>query len=241
MVMAVTNAVDVAAENARLKAELASARAELTGAKLLIEQLRAQLAVLRRMQFGRSSEKLDAQIMQLELMLEDLEEGEAERAVLAHYFGVDETLLGATKPVGRSDRGSLKLVPQLAVGASAGAGALNDGEWLAGKVGFDPGWLRKLGVDPDKVSIIRVEGESMTPTLNDGDDIMVDRGGATGRLREGVHVVRFDDSLMVKRLVPGPGGRLSLLSDNPAYPDWSDLAVDAVEVIGRVVWVGRRL
>ena len=35
MVMAVTNAVDVAAENARLKAELASARAELTGAKLL--------------------------------------------------------------------------------------------------------------------------------------------------------------------------------------------------------------
>lgn len=167
--------------------------------------------------------------------------GEAERAVLAHYFGVDETLLGATKPVGRSDRGSLKLVPQLAVGASAGAGALNDGEWLAGKVGFDPGWLRKLGVDPDKVSIIRVEGESMTPTLNDGDDIMVDRGGATGRLREGVHVVRFDDSLMVKRLVPGPGGRLSLLSDNPAYPDWSDLAVDAVEVIGRVVWVGRRL
>ena len=81
MVMAVTNAVDVAAENARLKAELASARAELTGAKLLIEQLRAQLAVLRRMQFGRSSEKLDAQIMQLELMLEDLEECEAERAV----------------------------------------------------------------------------------------------------------------------------------------------------------------
>ena len=35
MVMAVTNAVDVAAENARLKAELASARAELTGAKLI--------------------------------------------------------------------------------------------------------------------------------------------------------------------------------------------------------------
>ena len=67
MVMAVTNAVDVAAENARLKAELASARAELTGAKLLIEQLRAQLAVLRRMQFGRSSEKLDLQIAQLEL------------------------------------------------------------------------------------------------------------------------------------------------------------------------------
>jgi transposase len=65
------------------EAELAVARAELTGARLRIEQYQAQLAKLRRMQFGRSSErlgeKLDAQIEQLELMLEDLEEGEAAR------------------------------------------------------------------------------------------------------------------------------------------------------------------
>jgi len=64
---------------AEREAELASARAELTGAKLRIEQIEAQLAKLRRMRFGRSSEKLDAQIQQLELMLEDLEEGEAAR------------------------------------------------------------------------------------------------------------------------------------------------------------------
>jgi len=78
--------IDSAEEIAQLRAllaereaELASARAELTGAKLLIEQYKAQLAKLRRMQFGRLSEKLDAQIHQLELMLEDLEEGEAAR------------------------------------------------------------------------------------------------------------------------------------------------------------------
>jgi transposase len=73
------NAVSDPDDVARLKAELAVARAELTGAKLLIEQLKAQLAVLRRMSFGRSSEKLNAEITQLELLLEDLEEGEAER------------------------------------------------------------------------------------------------------------------------------------------------------------------
>ncbi len=67
------------AQLAEREAELAVARAELTGAKLLIEQMKAQLAKLRRMQFGRSSEKLDTQIQQLELMLEDLEEGEATR------------------------------------------------------------------------------------------------------------------------------------------------------------------
>jgi hypothetical protein len=75
-------AQEIAALRAQLaerEAELAVARSELTGAKLLIEQMTAQLAKLRRMQFGRSSEKLDTQIQQLELMLEDLEEGEATR------------------------------------------------------------------------------------------------------------------------------------------------------------------
>ena len=83
-------AADPAQEIAELRvlltqreAELAVARAELTGARLQIEQYKAQLAKLRRMQFGRSSEKLDAQIEQLELLLEDLEESEAARAAPA--------------------------------------------------------------------------------------------------------------------------------------------------------------
>ena len=48
---------------------------------LEIEQLKLQLAKLKRMQFGRKSEKLDHQIEQLELQLEDLQadEGEAVR------------------------------------------------------------------------------------------------------------------------------------------------------------------
>lgn len=70
---------------AEREAELATARAELTGAHLLIEHYKAQLHKLRRMQFGRSSEALDQQIHQLELKLEDLEEGEAARAATAHH------------------------------------------------------------------------------------------------------------------------------------------------------------
>ena len=148
-------------------------------------------------------------------------------------------MLVATEEVG--GRRSLKLVPKLAVGASAGAGALAEGEALAGKVGFDEAWLRKLGVEPRNVSLIRVEGDSMQPTLNDGDDIMVDKGAALKPLRDGIHVVRIDGVLMVKRLARAPGGRLSVLSDNPAYPSWPDRDPAEVHVIGRVVWVGRRL
>src|SRR5271169_4951452 len=60
--------------------------AELYAKTLQIEQLKAQLAVLRRARFGRSSEKLDREIEQLELVLGELEEGVAasnERATRA--------------------------------------------------------------------------------------------------------------------------------------------------------------
>src|SRR5208337_4349216 len=52
--------------------------AELYAKTLQIEQLKAQLAVLRRARFGRSSEKLDREIEQLELLIGDIEEGVAE-------------------------------------------------------------------------------------------------------------------------------------------------------------------
>ena len=166
---------------------------------------------------------------------------ERERSILARYYGVVPQLLGAPDEDSSAKRGGLKLVPKLAVGASAGAGALAEGEALAGKVGFDEAWLRKLGVEPRNVSLIRVEGDSMQPVLNDGDDIMVDKGAALKPLRDGVHVIRIDGGLMVKRLARAPGGRLSVLSDNPAYPSWPDRDPAEVQVVGRVVWVGRRL
>jgi hypothetical protein len=164
---------------------------------------------------------------------------ERERGILARYFGVDERMLGGFSDVAR--RTGLVTIKKLNVGASAGPGALNDVESLAGKIGFDEKWLRKIGVDPAHLSLIRVEGESMSPTLNDGDDIMVDRTAADGPLRDGIHVIRLDDALMVKRLAKGPGSRLSVMSDNPAYPDWPDVDPAALTIVGRVVWAARRL
>jgi len=164
---------------------------------------------------------------------------ETERGILARYYGVEETLLGG--PAKESPKSSIHLIPKLAVGASAGAGAMHDRETLAGQIGFDEKWLRKQGLDPARLSLIRVEGESMSPTLNDGDDIMVDDRAATAALRDGVHVIRLDDMLMVKRIAVGPHGRLSVLSDNPAYPGWPDVDGASVTIIGRVVWAARRL
>lgn len=166
--------------------------------------------------------------------------GERERGILARYFGVDEAVLGAPLPAaGR--RGGLRMVPKLRIDASAGAGALTDQEVAAGQIGFDEKWLKKFGCEPSELSLIRVLGDSMMPMLMDGDDIMVDRSAANRPLRDGVHVIRMDDVLMVKRLIRMPAGRLSVVSDNPAYPDWPDVDGIEVTIVGRVVWTGRRL
>ena len=69
---------NLAAEVARYRAESELHKAELVSARVQIEQYKAQLAKLRRQKYGKSSEKLDAQIAQLELVLEELEEFEAE-------------------------------------------------------------------------------------------------------------------------------------------------------------------
>jgi transposase len=54
------------------------AEAALLGRDLLIEKLKVQIARLKRLHFGRSSEKLNTEIAQLELALEELETAEAE-------------------------------------------------------------------------------------------------------------------------------------------------------------------
>ncbi|HMC90837.1 MAG TPA: S24 family peptidase [Allosphingosinicella sp.] len=167
---------------------------------------------------------------------------EEDRRRLARYFGVDEALLGGGEASAPSPAGGLVPIPRLDVGASAGAGAADPSERALGRIGFDPSWLRRLGVAPASAALIRVEGDSMAPTLSDGDEILVDRGDRAGRLRDGLYVLRLEGALLVKRLSVSPAGRrVSVLSDNPAYPGWPDCDPAAVDVVGRVLWVGRRL
>ncbi|MFL6862891.1 MAG: helix-turn-helix transcriptional regulator [Allosphingosinicella sp.] len=166
---------------------------------------------------------------------------EQDRRRLAAYFGVEESLLGGPEPLD-TEESELVRVRRLDVGASAGAGALGAGERALGRIGFDKSWLRRLGADADHLSLIRVEGDSMAPTLTDGDEILVDRGDGADRLRDGIYVLRIDDALVVKRVALSPAGRrLSVLSDNPAYPSWPNCNPGAIDLVGRVVWVGRRL
>lgn len=168
---------------------------------------------------------------------------EQDRGMLARFFGVDEAELGQVKEIShtvpdQTRRGSWIDVPRLAVGASAGPGMASDGEQVVDTIRFSGRWLRSMGLQPEHLSTIEVSGDSMEPSLRDGDEILVDR--TLRALRDGIHVVRLGDSLLVKRLDTSRPGMVILISDNPAYPPVPCAAQD-LEVIGRVVWKGGRI
>jgi phage repressor protein C with HTH and peptisase S24 domain len=167
---------------------------------------------------------------------------EAERRKLARYFAISESLLGGPADNSESE---IDLIPvrRVSVRASAGPGAVVAGEVAKPYFGFDGRWLKALTATPAaKLSIIRVEGDSMAPTLNAGDDILVDPGDCAERLRDGIYVLRVEDALIVKRIALHPvGRRVTVQSDNPAYPDWPDCDMAAIACIGRVIWAGRKI
>ncbi|GAB5349960.1 S24 family peptidase [Alteriqipengyuania sp. 357] len=170
---------------------------------------------------------------------------ERDRRTLAEFFGVDESELGGAEekyyaPTRReaSADEDFHAIPRLSLAAAAGPGQFAGGEAPFDNFGFSGRWLRENGFDPKMLSALKVEGDSMEPLLRHGDEILVDRGSRFER--DGVHVVRMDDTLMVKRLASAGAGRIVLLSQNLAYPP-IEVALDEVEVLGRVVWKSGRL
>jgi|HubBroStandDraft_1064217.scaffolds.fasta_scaffold103915_1 hypothetical protein len=83
---------------AELKALIVSQHELIVSRDSEIEQLKLLIAKLRRMQFGRSSEKLDRQIEQLELQLEALQVNDAE--IVAALIAYGEITLGEQYPMG---------------------------------------------------------------------------------------------------------------------------------------------
>jgi hypothetical protein len=168
---------------------------------------------------------------------------ETDRRTLARFLGVDEAELGAPGEnydaiAGKPPKGDWVNVPRLALDASAGPGALTGDEQAIGAFRFSARWLRGQGLEPAMLSAIAVAGDSMEPLLRDGDEILVDRSPRP--LRDGIHVVRVGDALLVKRVQAGIPGRIVLESENSAYRP-IELPPEDVEVVGRVVWKSGRL
>ncbi|NQZ05572.1 MAG: helix-turn-helix transcriptional regulator [Algicola sp.] len=137
----------------------------------------------------------------------------------------------------------LVYAPLFDVQASAGGGAPVLSEDISNNFAFNKQWLSsQLRVSSDNIAFVTVSGDSMEPTLDDGDLILVDMSQQQVN-HEGIFLLQTDNGLFTKRLKQTRDGGLQVISDNPEHSNWliSATADEQNRVVGKVVWCGRTL
>ncbi|WP_232280380.1 S24 family peptidase [Sphingomonas sp. PAMC 26605] len=156
---------------------------------------------------------------------------ERDRALLAAYFRVDPVELGGLAAP------RLAPIRRLDVEVSAGPGTLGADVPEEGAMLLDPRLLDSLRLDAEHAAMLRARGDSMLPTIADGDQIVIDERDMRVGATPAIFVLRLDGVLLVKRVSKAADG-MRIASDNPAYPP---MTTAAAEIIGRVVWLSRAL
>jgi phage repressor protein C with HTH and peptisase S24 domain len=131
------------------------------------------------------------------------------------------------------------LIPVMQGRISAGGGLVPDNTCEM-KCAFQKEWITRKG-DHKKMSMIRVLGDSMAPTLLDGDMVLVNHGITTVAAGGGIYAITFQDEIIVKRIdVLFPSGQWQVRSDNPDYPSFT-VEPSQVVINGKIIWFARAL
>jgi phage repressor protein C with HTH and peptisase S24 domain len=126
-------------------------------------------------------------------------------------------------------------IPEYNVRVSAGHGEYQGIEVIKRKLQVPQLWLPENG----DIGLVRVEGDSMFPTINNGDYVAVEFG--SGYTADGLYLIRVDDTAFVKRL-QRQFGSIRIISDNPQYEEMKISPDDGNEfsLIGRVTLIVRK-
>jgi phage repressor protein C with HTH and peptisase S24 domain len=150
----------------------------------------------------------------------------------------------------RSDAGldprAFLVLPKRADQAAAAAGAVTPAPpdpQASAFIAFGHDWIRRsFAIEPEDLMLETAVGESMQPTVQDGDLLLID--ATDRRFREfGIYVLEYAGQRLVKRVQRKLDGSLLLISDNTVYeleripPE----RAREVKVLGRVVWSGGKL
>lgn len=123
------------------------------------------------------------------------------------------------------------------VSLSAGYGSYPDEHALAiGKRAFNLSWLKKKGLNPKDLSLVRVMGDSMEPLLKDKDMVMIDTSRTHPNDRMPFACL-WEDELYIKLIQPKQPKIIKLVSVNKSYETMEvDLSWQNFKIIGAVVW-----
>lgn len=134
-------------------------------------------------------------------------------------------------------------VPRYAAALSAGGGAMVEGDIeVVEMVMFRRAWMKRIGVNPLQAHVIPVIGDSMQPTLYDGDIVLVDTAEQRP-VSNAIFAIAVDDRALVKRIQLRHDGSVILIGDNPHERDEiiPSHEVNNLRIIGRVRWYARTL
>lgn len=136
-----------------------------------------------------------------------------------------------------------KLLPHLDTQASAGPGMIIEAESTLEVVAFREDWLRGRGINPNTTHVLTAKGDSMEPTIRDGDTLLVDTS-IDSVVDNAIYVVVFAGRTLVKRLQMMRDGSVAIKSDNKDVFDDEIVPsneVPDIQVAGRVMWYGRSI
>lgn len=124
---------------------------------------------------------------------------------------------------------------------SMGPGTLID-DYVEGEpVKFGLSFVRGITrTTSDRLRLVRGIGDSMYPTLNGGDAIMIDTTQRALSRQDGIYWVSIFGAAGIKRLRAVGAKRIMVISDNPTVPDYEVDAND-VRIEGRAIWFARDL
>jgi phage repressor protein C with HTH and peptisase S24 domain len=144
---------------------------------------------------------------------------------------------------GREDDGLYVTIRSVKVTPSMGGGRIVEEVEEGEPLRFLARWVREtLKVQPDDLRIMRVEGDSMEPTLLDHDTVLVDLTKKTPS-PPGIFVLHDGMGLVAKRVEIVPRSeplRLRIVSDNSRYAAY-DVTIDEANIVGRIRWFCREL
>jgi phage repressor protein C with HTH and peptisase S24 domain len=132
------------------------------------------------------------------------------------------------------------LIPGYHLSVSTGNGAAWNGEQIKRHLAFRRKWLKYRNLDPDRLAVVFAKGDSMEPTIHNGDSILVDT--SKNQIEDGaIFVLRLGDDLYAKRLQKNVAGGITVISDNKSEYLPQIVPADQLDnlaVIGKVVWCG---
>jgi phage repressor protein C with HTH and peptisase S24 domain len=144
-----------------------------------------------------------------------------------------------TAPQPKRDDSLFDLIPMVEAELSAGGGAFVQSEDVKGQYAFRKDWVRRVASGPKDMVLMRVVGDSMAPTIQARDTVMIDTGRK--KIIEGeIYALRYDHTVMIKRLSFRPGGKIQIISDNREYQPY-EADIQDIHIIGQVIFFSRVL